>query len=180
MIARLLGKNEVCPCRETKKRRTMMKKAAALIAALTFAMTPMAASAAQHDHGSMQMDHGGQMADTGKPAHEDVVDGVKVTFRIITMAEMMKGMEMPKGMKETHHVMVALQDAKTGKAITAGEVKVKIIGPDKSEQVKDLMGMEGHFGADFDLSKKGKYGVMAKFKVKDGKVRNSKFWYVVK
>jgi hypothetical protein len=181
MIARLWGKHKVCPNRETNKRRALMKKTAAFIAALAFAMTaPIAASAAQHDHGSMQMEHGGQMTDTGKPAYEEVVDGVKVTFRVITMAEMMKGMEMPKGVKETHHVMAAFQDAKTGKAITAGEVKVKIIGPDKTEQVKDLMGMEGHFGADFDLSKKGKYGVMAKFKVKDGKVRSSKFWYVVK
>ena len=40
--------------------------------------------------------------------------------------------------------------------------------------------MEGHFGADFDLSKKGKYGVMAKFKLADGKVRSAKFWYTVK
>ena len=40
--------------------------------------------------------------------------------------------------------------------------------------------MQGHFGADFDLSKKGKYGVMCKFQLKDGKVRQSKFWYTVK
>ena len=89
-------------------------------------------------------------------------------------------MEMPKGMKETHHLMVEFKDAKTGKALTEGEVKVKIQGPDKAEQTKDMMGMEGHFGADFDLSKKGKYGVMAKFKLNDGKVKSSKFWYTVK
>jgi hypothetical protein len=42
------------------------------------------------------------------------------------------------------------------------------------------MGMQGqHFGADFDLSRKGKYGVMSKFQLKDGKVRQSKFWYTV-
>ena len=57
---------------------------------------------------------------------------------------------------------------------------MKVQGPDKSEQVKDMMGMQGHFGADFDLSKKGKYGVMAKFKLADGKVRSAKFWYEVK
>ena len=96
------------------------------------------------------------------------------------MKEHMKGMEMPKGMKETHHLMVEFQDAKTGKALTEGEVKVKVQGPDKVEQTKDLMGMQGHFGADFDLSKKGKYGVMCKFQLKDGKVRNAKFWYTVK
>lgn len=158
-----------------------MKRTAVVIAAIAFAVTaPLAAGAAQHEHGSMQMEHGGHMMDMGKVAHEEVIDGVKATFKVMDMKEQMKGMEMPKGMKETHHLMVEFKDVKSGKPLTAGEVKVKIVGPDKSEQVKDLMGMEGHFGADFDLSKKGKYGVMAKSKLKDGKVRNAKFWYVVK
>jgi hypothetical protein len=104
------------------------------------------------------------------------------------MKERMKemNMEMPKGMKETHHIMVQFQDARTRKPLTEGEVKIKIQGPDKAEQVKNLMaiggmaGMGAGFGADFDLSKKGKYGVMAKFNLKDGKTRSAKFWYVVK
>jgi len=159
-----------------------MKKTAALIAALAFAVTaPIAANAAQHEHGSMHMEHGDMMS-KGAAAHDEVVDGVKTTFRVMDMKEHMKimKMEMPKGMKETHHLMVEFKDAKSGTPLTTGEVKVKVIGPDKSEQVKDLMGMEGHFGADFDLSKKGKYGVLAKFKLKDGKVRSAKFWYTVK
>ncbi len=40
--------------------------------------------------------------------------------------------------------------------------------------------MKGHFGADFDLSKKGKYGVMSKFQMRDGKVRSARFWYTAK
>ena len=75
---------------------------------------------------------------------------------------------------------VEFKDAKSGKALVEGEVKVKVQNPDKSDQTKDLMGMQGHFGADFDLSKKGKYGVMSKFLLKDGKTRSSKFWYTVK
>jgi hypothetical protein len=158
-----------------------MKRTVAVLAALAFAMAaPLTAKAAQHDHGSMKMEHGGHMMDKGKAAHEEVVDGVKATFKVMSMAEMMKGMAMPKGMKETHHIMVEFKDAKTGKPMTTGEVKVKVLGPDKSAQLKDLMGMEGHFGADFDLSRKGKYGVMAKFKLQDGKVRSAKFWYEVK
>jgi hypothetical protein len=98
------------------------------------------------------------------------------------MAEAMKGMkmEMPVEMKETHHIHVEFKDTKTGKALTEGEVKVKVQNPDKSDQAKDLMGMQGHFGADFDLSMKGKYGVMCKFQLKDGKTRQAKFWYTVK
>ena len=155
-----------------------MKKMTVLIAAL-FALAAPVASFAAMDHGSMKMEHGGHQ---GNVAHEEVVEGVKATFKVMSMKEHMKAMkmEMPKEMKETHHIAVEFKDTKTGKALTEGDVKVKVQNPDKSDQTKDLMGMEGHFGADFDMSEKGKYGVMCKFQLKDGKVRNSKFWYTVK
>lgn len=161
-----------------------MKKLAALIAVATFALSAPLASHAAMDHGSMKMEHGKH----GDVAHEEVVDGVKATFKVISMTEHMKamGMEMPKEVKETHHLMVEFKDAKSGKLLTEGDVKVKVQAPDKSEQTKDLMGMTGmagmagHFGGDFIMAKKGKYGVMSKFKLKDGKVRSAKFWYEVK
>ena len=157
-----------------------MKRMTVLIAAL-FALAAPVASFAAMDHGSMDMGHGEHsMMEMGDVAHQEVVDGVKATFKVMSMKDHMKGMEMPKGMKETHHIMVEFKDAKTGKALTEGEVKVKVQNPDKTDQAKDLMGMQGHFGADFDLSKKGKYGVMCKFQLKDGKVRSAKFWYTVK
>lgn len=127
------------------------------------------------------MEHGGH-GGHGAAAHEEVVNGVKATFMVQTMADAMKamGMEMPKGVKETHHISVMFKDAKTGKPITGGEVMLKVQGPDKSEQTKELMAMQGHFGADVTLAKKGKYGIMSKFKLTDGKVRTAKFWYEVK
>lgn len=129
----------------------------------------------------MDMGHGDHMSHKGDVAHEEVVDGVKATFKIMKM----NTKEMPAGMTETHHVMVVFTDAKSGKDLSEGDVKVKVMGPDKSEQTKDLIGdardvRDGGVGAEFDLSKKGKYGVMCKFKLKDGKVRTSKFWYTVK
>lgn len=83
-------------------------------------------------------------------------------------------------MKETHHISVSFKDVKSGKALTDGSVMVKVQNPDKSAQTKELMGMQGHFGADFELSQKGKYGVMCKFQLKDGKTRQAKFWYTVR
>lgn len=159
-----------------------MKKMTVMIAALLALSAPVASFAMDHGAMNMDMDHGSHKTDKGKVAHEEVVDGVKATFIIQPMAEAMKGMkmEMPMDMKETHHIHVEFKDAKTGKALTEGEVKVKVQGPDKKDVSKDLMGMQGHFGADFDLSKKGKYGVMCKFQLKDGKVRSAKFWYTVK
>ncbi|OGU06715.1 MAG: hypothetical protein A2075_04760 [Geobacteraceae bacterium GWC2_58_44] len=158
-----------------------MKKMTLFIAAL-FALAAPVASFAALDHGAMKMEHGEHMMDKGSVAHEEVVDGVKATFKVMSMKEHMKAMkmEMPKEMKETHHIMVEFKDAKSGKALTEGDVKVKVQNPDKTDQTKDFMGMEGHFGADFDMSKKGKYGVMCKFQLKDGKTRSAKFWYTVK
>lgn len=158
-----------------------MKKMTVLLAA-HFALTAPLASHANMEHGSHNSMHIGRGDHQGDVAHEEVVDGVKATFKIMSMKEHLKSMneDLPKGMKETHHLAVEFKDTKTGKALTEGYVKVKVLGPDKGEHTKDLMGMQGHFGADFDFSKKGKYGVMAKFQLKDGKVRSAKFWYSVK
>src|SRR5664279_3625770 len=136
-----------------------MKKITVLTAAFFALSAPLASLAMDHDH--MKMDHGDHsMMEMGDVAHQEVVDGVKATFKVLSMKEHMKGMDMPRDMKETHHIMVEFKDAKSGKALTEGDVKVKVQNPDKSVQAKDLMGMQGHFGADFDLSKKGKYGIM--------------------
>jgi len=156
-----------------------MKKLAAILVASFALSLPLAAVAHEHgdmdmDHGSMNMEHGG--AAVGKVVHEEVVDGVKATFRVLDIKAKMEKM----GMKETNHIMVNFSDVKTHKALSEGEVKLKVVGPDKKEQVKDLMAMEGGFGADFTMPAKGKYGVMAKFKLTDGKVRTAKFWYTVK
>jgi hypothetical protein len=114
--------------------------------------------------------------------HEEIVDGVKATFKIETMVAAMKsmGMVLPKGVKETHHISVELRDAKSGRLFTEGEARVKIQAPDKSEQIKDLFAMVGHFGADLTLTEKGRYGIMCKLKPKGGKVSIVRFWYQVK
>jgi hypothetical protein len=172
------------PLISKKQGETTMKKLVLTVAAiLAFSVPAFAAEHSGHDHsghdmdhGSMQMEHGGGMMAMGKLAHEEVVDGVKATFNVIDIQKKMKEM----GMKETHHIMVVFTDVKSGKKLGEGEVKLKVQAPDKSEQTKDLMGMESGFGADFEMPKKGKYGVMCKFQLKDGKVRQAKFWYTVK
>lgn len=157
-----------------------MKKSVLILTAILALSAPFAFAAGPSGHGGgHDKGHAGHQGDV---AHEEVVDGVKATFKVMSMKEHMKAMkmELPKGMKETHHIAVEFKDTKTGKALTEGQVKVKVQNPDKSDLTKDLVGMQGHFGADFDFSKKGKYGVMSKFQLKDGKIRQSKFWYTVK
>lgn len=149
-----------------------MKKLVLTIVA-TLALAAPAAFAA--DHGNK---HGGHDA----AAHEEVIDGVKTIFKVMSMKEHMQAMkmELPKGLKETHHIAVEFTDVRSGKPLTEGEVAVKVLAPDKTEQSKNLTAMQGHFGGDFEMAKKGKYGVMSKFQLKDGKVRQARFWYQVK
>lgn len=154
-----------------------MKRTAAVLIATIFAVSaPMTVSAAEH---GSKHNHGGMHA-TGKTIHTEIIDGVQATFTLIDMKEQMKGMEMPAGMKDTHHLMIIFKDNKTGKMFSEGQVKVKISGPDKSSQIKTLLTMNGGFGSDIALPLKGKYGIMTKFQLKDGKVRASQFWYELK
>ncbi len=152
-----------------------------LATATILALYAPAAYAAEHDH-SAQGGHEAGMTHSGNAAHEEVLDGVKATFTVQTMADAMKamGMEMPKGVRETHHISLSLKNLKSGKTLTEGDATIKVLAPDKSEQTKGLMAMHGHFGADFVMGAKGTYGVMCKFKASDGKVRQAKFRYTVK
>jgi len=67
------------------------------------------------------------------------------------------GMKMEGMGKNTHHVMISLADPKTKKPVTKGKGTVTVIGPGKKEEKSDFMAMEGHFGADVNLPKPGKY-----------------------
>lgn len=157
-----------------------MKITAAVLVAAIFALSaPLVVSAVEHGSKNKEMDHGG-MHTMGKTIHTEIVDGVKATFTLIDMKAQMKGMEMPAGMKDTHHLMIMFKDNKSGKTLSEGQVKVKISGPDKSSQTKTLMGMSGGFGSDISMPVTGKYGIMTKFQLKDGKVRASQFWYEMK
>lgn len=152
------------------KRTTVMFAAAllALSAPLTVLAKPAPTAAAQHAAQALD--------------HEQTLGAVRVTFQFVSMKEHLqaKNIPVPAGMKETHHLKVDFLDAKTGKPLTEGEARVKVLGPNKSAEVKDLMAMNNRFCADFDLSRKGKYGVMTKFQLKGGEVQSVKFWYNVK
>ena len=67
------------------------------------------------------------------------------------------GMKMEGMAMKSHHVAFGLTDPKTKKPVTEGKGSVTVIGPDKKEERSDFMVMEGHFGADVNLPRPGKY-----------------------
>lgn len=133
------------------------------------------AQPAAHDmekmkHGdSHETDHPG-MSTEGKMymlgVHE--VDGVKGMAHLNDVRKQMAA----HGMQQTHHIMIAFEDVASGAAIDSGEVAVKIEDPDENISAAiPLIGMEGHFGVDVTLDKKGMYHFKFGTKLADGKKR---------
>jgi hypothetical protein len=138
-------------------------------------------SLAQHSHGGMSM---------GTPMKMDtkevIVEGVKVTFQIMTNDEhrkMLKDMKMKEDIEPgtTHNITVILKDEKTQQEITNAQITMKVIDPKGQDQIKPLKYEEAMKTYDvyFKLSEKGKYQVIILFKVGDQK-RTAGIYYEVK
>jgi len=158
-----------------------MNKRESIIASVIMLSIPIIAMGADLDSNLAKSGQRTGNPSVGAIAHEEVIDGVKAIFKILNMKESMllHGTEMPKGIRETHHLAVMFTNTKSNRLVTEGQVRVKILTPDRTEQVRDLVEMRGHFGADVDLSKKGRYGIMVKFRLEDEPVQEAKFWYTV-
>jgi len=131
------------------------------------------------DHGSM--DHGNH---DGMAMEGDMImlgnaveDGVKAMAHLKDVAAAMAKM----GMDATHHIMIMFTDQASGDTIESGIAAVKIERPDGTESgpIK-LMGMQGHFGADIELSEPGKYEFKVGTKLADGKQRQFEFEFTLK
>lgn len=144
----------------------LTKTLAAAVLALLLGMTPAAAGT---DHAAHQ----------NGAAQEAVVDGIKVVLGVTDIATELqgKGLAVPKGLKETHHLSVVFREAGSGRTLAEGVVEVRVQGPGKQVETKRLIAMDGHFGGDFDLSQPGRYGIMCRFTMADGKNRQTMFWY---
>ncbi len=131
-------------------------------------LNPTTAGTAEKERGKTnmpaqpEMEHNSQ---AGAFKQEVVVKHIRSEFQIMSLASM--NTKDPGG--ATHHVMVKLYD-KSGDQLVKDIVgKVKVIGPDKSEQTKSLKNYDGIFAANFTFSKKGKYGVICLVKI-DGRL----------
>lgn len=165
-----------------------MKKKIAAVIGLLFLTMPGSTYAAMehdhstHDHGSQSMEHQPEMKmPKGMEMHSMDIDGHKINFHIMNKKAFRNYMDnmghkthkMEEGM--THYVMLDITD-KDGKKIKKAKVKFKIIDPAGKAQEKPGFGMMGNFGAEFDMSPKGKYQVMTLFKI-DGKKHKGGYWY---
>jgi hypothetical protein len=108
----------------------------------------------------------------------------------MTMGKDMHGMKhddmkMDKSMKEemmkgTHHIMLNVTDAASGKDITEASANVLIMSPSKKNTSVDLKPMMNHcFGDGLTLDEKGEYQFTVSVKV-GGVSKTTQFQYKVK
>ena len=146
-------------------------------------------STAEIQHGGTTHDHHGQTHDMhdgqdGAAASSGamMIVGSMVSKGVKGMAHLMSvsGTLAELGMKTTHHFMITFVDEATGEKIEKGTVALKITDSDaKVGETIELIGMDGHFGADLILDMKGEYHFKLGTKLADGVKRKYHFHQVV-
>lgn len=76
--------------------------------------------------------------------------------------------------KNNNHLEVVVYNG--DKVVTDAKVKIKVIAPNKKDTQIMLDNMMGSYGADLQLSQKGKHGIIALVKI-GNKERVAKFYY---
>ena len=167
---------------------------------LSLVALPVMAQAADQGHGTMQgqgmgmqgqqgmgmqgqgMMHGDtDMMRMGTRVYRGEMGPWHGEARMIDMKAQMNasGMQTRGTMMNSHHIAFALTDPKTKKPVTEGTGTVTVVGPDKSETTYSVTGMQGHFGADINMPKPGKYTCRVKLE-SGGKTGTSTFHYTLK
>ncbi|MBE0568288.1 MAG: hypothetical protein IH577_01245 [Deltaproteobacteria bacterium] len=162
------------------------------VAVLSILALPIYASAAEKGHegmsgtkmegqAGMPMKSGGHdMMRMGDKAFSGKIGPWEGTARIIDMKAHLEasGMKAQGAMPNSHHIAFDLSDA-AKKPVTEGKGTVTVTGPDKKETKAEFMVMQGHFGADVNLPKPGKYTFKADIE-SGGKKGSATFSYTLK
>ena len=128
----------------------------------------------EHDmhHEQAGVTSGGTMMIVGSQISKGVRGMAHLNDTSAVMAKM--------GLLTTHHFMIAFVDEATGEQVENGTVALKITNPDaKIGETIELVGMDGHFGADVALDMEGEYHFRLGTKLSDGVKRKYHFHQVV-
>ena len=158
------------------------------LAVLSILALPMYVSAAEKGHegmpGMKMEDHGKMgshdMAKMGDKAYSGKIGPWQGDARIMDMKAHLgaSGMKAQGAMPNSHHIAFTLTDA-AKKPVTEGKGTVTVTGPDKKTATSEFMVMQGHFGADVNLPKPGKYTFKAEIE-SGGQKGNATFSYTLK
>ena len=143
--------------------RTIGKAVRTAVCGTALMLMALPGISAAAEHGGMGgMQHGASgdhdMAKMGDKTFSGKVGPWKGDARIMDMKAHLEasGMKAQGAMPNSHHLALSLTDA-AKKPVTEGKGTVTVTGPDKKEAKTGFMVMQGHFGADVNLPKPGKY-----------------------
>jgi hypothetical protein len=142
-----------------------------IIISILFVCSLAISALATEEHGEHDIKKSEATAASGFIHHVET-DNIRSEFQIMRLANMNQKSEDGT----THHIMVKLFRDGMDYPIDGAVGKIKIVGPDKKEQISSLKNFNGILAANFTFEKHGKYGIICLFKV-DGKKKVVKFWY---
>ena len=100
------------------------------------------------------------------------IDGITATAELSDVREAMT----QAGQTLTHHLQVAFKDLATNHNIEEGVAALKVILPNGEELApSEMLGMDGHFGVDLQLTLEGKHTFKVGTRLEDSKVRQFVF-----
>lgn len=115
------------------------------------------------------------------------VDGLKVMLGVASVEEIKKHpdehpeIKMHGGPKGTHHILVHIEDEKTGKVVSDASVQLTVHNPDGTKVTRPLepmtIGGITDFGDYFDLRYLGNYHIDVFITPKEGDVKKATFVY---
>jgi hypothetical protein len=119
-----------------------------------------------------------------KPVFEGTNGGTHLKVYIMSV---LKGMDDDmnqvgnddKIKKGTHHIMVDVTDAESGREIPAAVVKVLVVSPSNQSKTVDLESMMNQYGANLTLDEKGEYQFNISVNV-NGESNLTPFKYAIK
>jgi hypothetical protein len=110
-----------------------------------------------------------------KPTFEATTGGLHLKVWVMAKGEGMKDNDMMAG---THHIMVAVTDAESGKEVTDANVKILSLSPTNKSASVDLKTMMNQFGGNLSLDEKGEYELTVSVDV-NGVANSTPFKYTV-
>jgi hypothetical protein len=143
----------------------------------------------QHGHGTppASADKKGESQRTSPSksnAQSITVEGMKITFEVMSMEEHMQHLKTTQGHgqgdhSQTHSFMVSLQDTASKEILSDAKVQYTISSPQGGKETGKLTWSGDHYGGGFSPKDKGTYQVQLKIE-SDGMEREAKFSYEMK
>lgn len=132
---------------------------------------------------SHQMERIPEVPMKNRPVQSLMVEGLKVTFEVMSMGEHMKHMQMAKGgshgdaeHSKNHMFMVTLQDIAAKEIISDAKMMYAVLSPSGGKETGKLEWSGDHYGAGFSPKEKGTYQVQLMIE-SGGMEREAKFTY---